>query len=82
MTDREQRDTLVECFSLVFPGLVRDEICRASVASVGHWDSLATITLANLVEEKFRIAVDLGQLSELTSFELLLDYVNRNQPRV
>ena len=40
------------CFSCVFPSLSDEDIPHASVATVGSWDSLATVTLVALVERR------------------------------
>jgi len=69
------RAGLIECFSAVFPELSPEEIPLASTASVGAWDSLATVRLIAVLEEAFDISVQPGDQEELLSFELVLDYL-------
>jgi acyl carrier protein len=53
------------------------EIPAASQASVEGWDSVAAITIVNLVEEEFGIQMDLDQLADLDSFSRIHDYLSR-----
>jgi acyl carrier protein len=46
---------------------------------VPAWDSVATVTLANVVEEEFGIEMDLERLAEFDSFDHLRAYV-QNHP--
>jgi acyl carrier protein len=66
------------CFQTVFPELTESEIFDASHASVAAWDSIASITLVNVIEEEFNIEVDFEVLAELTSFDRMLDYLNQH----
>jgi acyl carrier protein len=75
------RERLIHCFGAVFGSLSREDITRASVTSVGAWDSVATVTLAALVEEEFNIQFDPAELEQLTSFELVFAAV-QNHGRV
>jgi acyl carrier protein len=76
------RERLAACFATVFPDLAPEEIPQAAMASVGAWDSLATVTLLTLIEEEFALQVPPGELAELTSFELILDYLQREAAHV
>ena len=69
------QERLTNCFEIVFPGLPVIEIPQSSQLSVAKWDSVAVITLANVIEEEFGFQVDFDRLPELTSFGLILDYV-------
>lgn len=71
------RERLQNCFSAVFPNLTAEEILLASPASVGSWDSVATMTLVSVLEEEFGISVEPEDIEELVSFELILDYLER-----
>lgn len=71
-------DRLVRCFAAVFPALHEAEIRRANTSSVGGWDSLATINLVAVVEEEFAVQVPPGDLEQLVSFELILDYLQHS----
>jgi acyl carrier protein len=77
MNELNQR--LTNCFATVFPELGEEEIHRASQASVANWDSVASITLVNVIEEEFETQIDLEEVADLVSFDLVLDYLrNRN----
>ena len=73
MDDLKQR--LTNCFSAVFPELSEEEIHRAGQASIASWDSVASITLVNVIEEEFDIQIDLEAVADLVSFDLVLDYL-------
>lgn len=75
MNDIEQR--LTKCFHVVFDGLSDREILHASQQTVAAWDSVASITLVNVVEEEFHIQVDLDHLEKLDSFQHLADYISK-----
>jgi acyl carrier protein len=77
MIDVQER--LIQCFEGVFPGLSRDEILRASPASVGAWDSVATVTLVGVIEEEFGASVAPEDIENFVSFELVLDYLRTAQ---
>jgi len=66
---------LVKCFAAVFPDLKEDEIRRAAAASVGAWDSLATVSLLSVIEEEFGVQVPPEDFESFVSFELILDYL-------
>jgi acyl carrier protein len=74
MDDIRQR--LIGCFSTVFPELAEKEIPLGSMASVGSWDSLATITLVTVIEEEFSVQIPPEDLAQFVSFELILDYLS------
>jgi len=71
----DARSRLIRCFSVVFPNLEEQEIPISSVASVGDWDSLASINIYNLVEEEFGIEISMEDLENLLSFELILEFI-------
>ena len=60
---------LQKCFAAVFPGIPSDHMATASQASVEAWDSVATVTLLNVVEEEFGVTMDLEDIENLSSFE-------------
>ena len=66
---------LARCFSALFPELTMDEIPRASPASVGAWDSLATINLIALIEEEFGIEIPPDALERMGSYPEMLGYL-------
>jgi acyl carrier protein len=73
MHDSEER--LVDVFQDVFPDLPAGKIRSATQSSVAGWESVAGIQLMNEVEERFSIVVDYDRAAELTSFALILAYV-------
>ena len=75
----EIRSRLVQCFSAVFPDLNENEIFLSSVSSVASWDSVASLTLLALIEEEFQLQLDPNELEDLISFELISDYLRRQQ---
>jgi acyl carrier protein len=68
---------LVHCFQTVFPELDEAAVLAANPANTAAWDSVAAITLFNVIEEEFQIQIDLDLLTELNSFPLLLGYVTQ-----
>jgi acyl carrier protein len=73
------RTKLVKCFAAVFPELTEKEIPLASTASVGAWDSLASVTLLSVLEEEFRVQIDPEDLDHLVSFDLILDHLEHER---
>ncbi|HEX8286354.1 MAG TPA: acyl carrier protein [Pyrinomonadaceae bacterium] len=69
MSNTEER--LINCFATVFADLNRDEILRASTASVAAWDSLATITLISVIEEEFGVSIGQEDFEYMASFDLV-----------
>lgn len=78
MAETEER--LKSCFHVVFPDLSTDAIRSASTDTVSAWDSIATITLMNVVEDEFGLAIDLDDLAGFDSFQKLLDYLQQRVP--
>ena len=73
MDTTEER--LVKVFETVFPDLPEDKIRTASQSNVSSWDSVAAITLMNVMEEEFVIEIDFDRAAELSSFPEILEYV-------
>jgi acyl carrier protein len=73
MNDVDAR--LVRCFQAVFPDLPEADLLRATQDSVKTWDSVAMITLVNVVDEEFNIQLDLEQIDRLNSFEGLRSHL-------
>ena len=71
---------LIECFQIVFPGLSENKIPAASQDTVAEWDSVAAITLVNVIEKQFGIEMDLDDVAELDSFEKVRAYLQQRQP--
>ncbi len=70
---------LIECFQIVFPDLAENDIPAASQQTVAGWDSVAAITLVNVIEEQFGIEMDLDHVADLDSFEKVLAYLQQRQ---
>lgn len=70
---------LIECFQIVFPDLKEKDISAASQETVAEWDSVAAITLVNVIEEKFEIEMDLDQIADLDTFDKVLTYLQQRQ---
>jgi acyl carrier protein len=71
----DMRKRLISCFELVFPDLPVSEIPSASQASLSAWDSVAAITMVNVVEDEFNLQIDLDILADLDTFERILAYL-------
>ena len=66
---------LVSIFETAFPDLPRGKATSATQENTQNWDSVAAITLMNLIEEEFEIEMDFEDLADLTSFQLIHDYI-------
>jgi acyl carrier protein len=75
----ETRQRLTNCFQVVFPDMPQEQIPTASTASVANWDSVAAITLMNVIEDEFGMEMDLDDLADLDSFEKLQAYLQKRQ---
>lgn len=73
MDSIEQR--LENVFATTFPELPKSQLAKASQESVETWDSVAAITLMNLIEEEFGIEMDFDDVAELTSFAKIEEYL-------
>jgi len=73
----ETRRRLTNCFQTVFPDLPEAEIALASTSTVASWDSVAAITLMNVMEDEFGFEMDLEDLADLDSFEKIYSYLQK-----
>jgi acyl carrier protein len=76
-------ERLATCFVAVFPSLKPDQVTTASPQTVANWDSLATVTLVNVIEEEFHIQIDPEDFSSVLSFagaEALVQKTARQAP--
>lgn len=73
----ETTKRLKNCFEVVFPDLPEAEISSASQDTVANWDSVAAITLVNVIEEEFGVEMDLDELAELDSFPKIQSYLQK-----
>lgn len=75
----ETRQRLTNCFQVVFPDLPPEALTTASTATVTAWDSIAAITLMNVIEEEFGFQMDLDDLADLDSFEKVYSYLQKRR---
>ena len=75
------QNRLTNCFSAIFPGVSTDEIRQSTPLTIPKWDSVAAITLANMIEEEFKFSVDFDRLPELDSFQRILAYIREELQR-
>lgn len=66
---------LVGCFLTVFPDLTEADIRSASQDRMEQWDSVAAITLVNVIEEEFSTQIDYDHLPNLDTFAKVLEYL-------
>jgi acyl carrier protein len=69
-------ERLVDCFARVFRELDRADIPKASMDSVGDWDSLGSLMLHTEVEEEFGIRMSLDEFDRLQSYEAILHFLD------
>lgn len=72
----EQTKRLLTCFRTVFGELPDAEIQAATTSTLAAWDSVASITLVNVIEEEFQIQLDYDAIPEMTSYEAVAKYVS------
>ena len=73
LADIETR--LAGCFEAVFPNLDPSQIRGADQSNVDTWDSIAALSLINVVEEEFELQMDFEEAAQLTSFRAIADYL-------
>jgi len=73
----DPRQRLTRCFQTVFPDLPVTEIATASTATLAAWDSVAAITLMNVIEDEFGFEMDLDDLADLDSFDKVYSYLHK-----
>jgi acyl carrier protein len=79
MDNREAK--LIKVFQTVFPEMDSGQARAASQESVSGWDSVAAITLMNVIEEEFEIQLDFDKAADLTSFVQILDYLRETESK-
>ena len=75
MPESSVRARLTQCLAAYFSGLTLEEIPRASMATVGEWDSMASVTLIAVVSEEFGLEIAPEDYERFVSYELILDYL-------
>ena len=71
------RQTLRECFATTFPGVPASSLETLAPERDAVWDSLATLTLVMLVEERFAVRIPTDEIPGLLSFDAMARYVAR-----
>jgi acyl carrier protein len=74
------KDRVALCFSNVFPAIPPAELAGASTASVATWDSVAQVTLLSSIAEEFGLDFELEDFEQLTSYQLIVDYLEKKAP--
>lgn len=74
----DARERLLRCFEAVFPAVPAARLPQLSTDNEPAWDSLATATLVAVIEEEFGAEVPVDALPTLTSFDRVLDVVQRH----
>jgi acyl carrier protein len=74
------QDRLEKCFESVFPDLPAGQVRQCSQETNPKWDSIAAITLVNVIEDEFGFQIDFEVLPELNSFDRVLSYVKMQLP--
>ena len=67
---------LVQCFETVFPGITSEALRNATMDTIEPWDSIAEVTLINIVEEEFRLQIDPELFPTLISFSSFKEYLH------
>jgi acyl carrier protein len=78
MDDTESR--LRRCFTLAFPDIEEKQLRHATTDTLASWDSIANVTLINLIEEEFGAEMTLEDVEHLNSFEGYLAYMQTRVP--
>ena len=73
----DSRSRLLNCFRLVFPSLSDSQLSGASQDNLDSWDSVAAITLVNVIEEEFQVQMDFDALADLNSFDRVYQYLQK-----
>lgn len=73
MTDIESK--VSNCFANTFPDLTERQIQGASLDTLPQWDSIAHITLLASIAEEFQFELDETLFESLTSYPLIVSYV-------
>ena len=66
---------LLRCFEVIFPNRNEKELLNASIENTEDWDSVATVTLINVVEEEFGVQIGLEDVEEMLSFRQFMHYL-------
>jgi acyl carrier protein len=73
----DTRERLARCFTAVFADMKEEDAPRASMEEVEAWDSLASVTLVSLVEERFGVRIEPEEFARFVSFDEVLRLLER-----
>jgi acyl carrier protein len=79
MSDVTVESRVLDCFASVFPDVPRDELPRVSQRSLAQWDSVAHVILLAALSEEFQMEIDYQAVEEMSSFALVVDFL-QNHP--
>jgi acyl carrier protein len=71
----DTRARLERCFQAVFPTLTTGEIQSATPDTTEAWDSLASLTLIQVIEDEFGLRIDPFEFAEIASFDRLQSHI-------
>ena len=71
----EVRESLRECFEAAVPAVPLSSLETLAPERDAVWDSLATLTLVMLVEERFGVRIPTDEIPRLMSFDAMADYL-------
>ena len=70
------RSQLEECFAVVFPDVPKSALPSAAIGQTEQWDSLATLTLAAVIEESFGVSIEPDDVLSLVSFAATEEFLS------
>lgn len=73
----EVRESLRDCFRTAFPAVPPNALETLAPENDPAWDSLATLTLVMLVEERFGVRIPTDEIPHLLSFDAMAGYLER-----
>ncbi len=68
---------LTRCFQDVFPQLSAEAAAQASMDTLEPWDSIALVTLINVVEEEFQVQVEPDEFPDLITYQGFVNYLTK-----
>lgn len=71
------RESLRDCFHTTFPAVPLGSLEALAPENDPAWDSLATLTLVMLVEERFGVRIPTDEIPQLLSFDAMAGYLER-----
>ena len=72
-------ESLRECFEAAFPAVPLGSLETLAPERDAVWDSLATLTLVMLVEERFGVRIPTDEIPRLMSFDAMAGYLETRQ---